>query len=638
MRIGRIEDVTPVPTDSTRRKGGRRGRPSKTHTTNFHLLCAACLTPTTHLQGEASDVNDHLFLSSPTTPPSMELKLVYRFLRQVSDWVVDNYYSEVVVDGVENVPLHGPIIMYVRFDITLRHASGDGRSRKAIFAFGLTRASTHPNEMIDIACLAAKMPHRRHLAFWAKASMFKNPLSRAIMTSSGAIPVRRNPNNLSSGSAGSIQKDKAKAKEKGKGKETENVDPAAADEDELAARATLFRETTQVLKNDGVVGIFPEGTSCTGWRVFQTLPGVAWAALEYTRAVAVTIHIRYGKPITMDDYKPELLDETAEPNAAAKRVVARLTAELEERLVQMTVNAADWETICATKTACQIVWPNEEDVDLSQWVDFHKQFAAKLDEGPESRPMKDALCKYHALLHHTGIEHRVLDSLLDRASIIEPTASILAPAATSLAKRLPLTLLRFAAFLPSLIFVLPAYFTGPLADRLLAKPDEEEGHAQFKAIAGGLGIGANMALLFGILWKVGPFGSLWDTGKLRKLVHVLAATYFCTSVLMRWHNLLVKANYTELKRLKTFWKLLRFSLAQPEPLSPEDLEPYTKPPYPAINPYIKSKHLTDLPPWPSPPPKISPIRLLRHLLEARKDAIVVLDQHDIRGAWTRGTR
>ena len=44
----------------------------------------------------------------------------------------------------------------------------------------------------------------------------------------------------------------------------------------------------------------------------------------------------------MDDYKSELLDETTEPNAAAKRVVARLTAELEERLVQMTVNAADW--------------------------------------------------------------------------------------------------------------------------------------------------------------------------------------------------------------------------------------------------------------------------------------------------------
>ena len=26
MKIGRIEDVTPIPTDSTRRSGGRRGR------------------------------------------------------------------------------------------------------------------------------------------------------------------------------------------------------------------------------------------------------------------------------------------------------------------------------------------------------------------------------------------------------------------------------------------------------------------------------------------------------------------------------------------------------------------------------------------------------------------------------------
>ena len=26
LKIGRIEDVTPIPTDSTRRKGGRRGR------------------------------------------------------------------------------------------------------------------------------------------------------------------------------------------------------------------------------------------------------------------------------------------------------------------------------------------------------------------------------------------------------------------------------------------------------------------------------------------------------------------------------------------------------------------------------------------------------------------------------------
>ena len=38
MKIGRIEDVTPIPTDSTRRAGGRRGRRlwfSKIYNQNF---------------------------------------------------------------------------------------------------------------------------------------------------------------------------------------------------------------------------------------------------------------------------------------------------------------------------------------------------------------------------------------------------------------------------------------------------------------------------------------------------------------------------------------------------------------------------------------------------------------------------
>lgn len=52
--------------------------------------------------------------------------------------------------------------------------------------------------------------------------------------------------------------------------------------------------------------------------------------------------LSYGKPITMDGYASELLDDNAEPNAAARSVAAKLTAEIEERLIEMTVNAADW--------------------------------------------------------------------------------------------------------------------------------------------------------------------------------------------------------------------------------------------------------------------------------------------------------
>ena len=43
----------------------------------------------------------------------MELKLVYRGLRQVSDWAL-RFYSDISVDGAENVPKDGPLIMCVR--------------------------------------------------------------------------------------------------------------------------------------------------------------------------------------------------------------------------------------------------------------------------------------------------------------------------------------------------------------------------------------------------------------------------------------------------------------------------------------------------------------------------------------------
>lgn len=43
---------------------------------------------------------------------TMEVKLVYRGLRQISDWAL-RFYSEVHVDGTENVPPDGPLIMCV---------------------------------------------------------------------------------------------------------------------------------------------------------------------------------------------------------------------------------------------------------------------------------------------------------------------------------------------------------------------------------------------------------------------------------------------------------------------------------------------------------------------------------------------
>lgn len=71
----------------------------------------------------------------------MELKLVYRFLRKMSDWEIAGYYSDVHVQGYENVPKDGPVIMWVKYTLN------------SIETTELHSAATHHNELIDIATL-----------------------------------------------------------------------------------------------------------------------------------------------------------------------------------------------------------------------------------------------------------------------------------------------------------------------------------------------------------------------------------------------------------------------------------------------------------------------------------------------------
>lgn len=40
----------------------------------------------------------------------MPLRLVYRALRKISDWSL-SFYSDVYVEGQENVPVDGPVIL-----------------------------------------------------------------------------------------------------------------------------------------------------------------------------------------------------------------------------------------------------------------------------------------------------------------------------------------------------------------------------------------------------------------------------------------------------------------------------------------------------------------------------------------------
>jgi len=240
----------------------------------------------------------------------MPVKIVYRILRKISDWALWGLYSEVSVEGQRNVPLRGPLLL----------------------------TPCHHNEIMDIATLSVTVPHRRPISYWAKATMFANPLSRQIMLSAGALPV-----------------DRAKKKDE--------VGASSISSGSLK----LHRSTFENLASDQAIAIFPEGTSYTEPQIIQWKEGAARVALEYVRWCRETsadsnisekiiivpvgivytdkskyrsrVAVEYGEPIVVDDYIVPFCSSDAEESRGAVR---RLCTQIEERMRCLTINAPDW--------------------------------------------------------------------------------------------------------------------------------------------------------------------------------------------------------------------------------------------------------------------------------------------------------
>ncbi|KAM5537073.1 hypothetical protein V8D89_009219 [Ganoderma adspersum] len=599
---------------------------------------------------------------SPFLP--MELKLVYRGLRQISDWAL-RYYSEVYVDGEENVPPDGPLIMCVTSPAATPHQRLDLTQDLIISAniSSRTRTSCHHNEILDIATLAVTIPHHRPVCFWAKSTLFKNPLVGAILLSSGSIPVARNPNAAPAPSSS---------------------EPGA----QSRVNEALFQETFKALEREEVIGVFPEGTSYTEPSIAQVKEGASRAALEYVRwikekrgeqgegkrkklrivpvGVVYTdktqyqsrVCVRWGKPIDVEAFVEEHVGEADgdKDQAGPRDLVKVLTTEIEKRLLGLTINAPDWDTLYATAMARDILWADDE-LSPSHFVRISQNLISQFtdpDAAPSSAKARQALLKYHSLLHHANVSHASLKALLPDINNTRPSA----PRMLSLVLRqLLISVLhpRFTLFLPTLVLHVPAYAVGLLGGRLLGKAEEEETWAQFKAIFGGLAaagvyVAVTCAIVRGLVAdSVGSLArfrewvprlllpglkSLWSAGrwffvenneglegKTRAAVGVLGVFYVTSFVLSRWHDYWVGSNYRQFKRLLTSFKLLLGALSpQSSSLSGDKLTPYTTPYIAPPNPYIKRREGTPAR-VPTPNPlRVASRKLIHPLLDARVEA------------------
>ncbi|KAF8066653.1 glycerol-3-phosphate-1-acyltransferase [Lyophyllum atratum] len=548
----------------------------------------------------------------------MELKVVYRILRKISDWSVSGFYSEVHVEGQENVRRDGPLII----------------------------ASTHHNEIIDIATLAATIPHGRHVSFWAKSSMFSNPLARAILLSSGAIPVKRNPN---------------------------HGDPGTSTGNGLGNRSQsrLFNESSNALAAGQVIGVFPEGTSYTQPSIVQVMSGAAWAGVDYVRSVrerrersaegkaeerereltivpvAIVytdkarylsrVCVKYGKPIVVASYMEDILGDDIGSDAATRAAIKEIMAEIEKQMRAMSINAPDWDTLYAAQMARDILWKDPANIPLKDWVSISQTLIAILtapanttttDNTHHLEAAKASLTKYYALLHYTNIEHSILTSIISRPSYITSLLPLLS--------RVPLAFCSILLFVPPMLLHIPAYLTGSLAGRFLAAKGEDEAKAQFKAIFGGVGLGISAGVVLRVLRKISWFTRPSDAvgevggvlGGVKRTLQLLGLTYSSVYLLIKLHNAMVYDKYRLLKTAMTLHKCCLGHIPQ-RAARARALERYTRPPPPPRNPFIKRKEdvsRTDasetrrqsLEPVPSR-------KLIRPLFAARAEAFSTLD-------------
>ena len=398
--------------------------------------------------------------------------LLYRLARYVIRAMLRVFFRQLETVGQEQVPGEGqaPLIM----------------------------AGNHPNSLIDPALMIAFSG--RIVFFAAQDGLFRNRLSRLLMGSLGAVPIKRRSDH---------------------GDEIDNT----------AAFEALFG----ALEQGRAIGIFPEGLSHGQASLARFKTGAARIALGFAarhpgrglrvqpcgltyvrrRRFRSRVLVQYGAPIPIS---PELRQRYAQ---APRETVQAFTAQIEAALRDLTVNAPDWATLRVLDGVRRLYQPPR--IDLAQRVELARRFSQRyqqLRDHPEVKALYQRVDEYLARLEAWGISDRDLAQPPTQGAVARRLASNLALiflwlplAGPGLLLHAPLGLLvawAGARFTPradalatsklvlGLLVLVPVYVAGLLAAAcwagwawalLAAQLQPQSGHATIRVLERGRSLG-----------------------------------------------------------------------------------------------------------------------------------------------------
>jgi glycerol-3-phosphate O-acyltransferase/dihydroxyacetone phosphate acyltransferase len=219
--------------------------------------------------------------------------MLYRTLRAAANVALRWYYGDIVVQGAERIPLHGPLVI----------------------------ASNHPNALVDALLVSTTM--RRRVQMTAKATLFEHPLLAPLLRAVGVVPLRRAKDELAARRAGAPS---------------------------VERNAESFQQVTAALVQGGAVLVFPEGISHDEPALAPLKTGAARMALAASEAGADGLRllplgliferkeeprsrvlIRVGDPIDVGAWRTR---------TAPSGDAAGLTADLDVALRHVTLNFA----------------------------------------------------------------------------------------------------------------------------------------------------------------------------------------------------------------------------------------------------------------------------------------------------------